>query len=66
MISLDNNLTLGYLKSMTILVQAASALGRRSAEVRIQKWGKQEFLRRMREWGKLGGAPRKLKKGESK
>ncbi len=44
---------------MTNLAQAASILGRRSAEVRIQKWGKQEFLRRMREWGKLGGKPPK-------
>jgi hypothetical protein len=44
---------------------AASLLGRRSAEVRIQKWGKQEFTRRMREWGKLGGRPKaKGKRGK--
>lgn len=37
--------------------QAASLMGRRSGEVRIQKWGKEEFIRRMRDWGKLGGRP---------
>ena len=37
---------------------AASLMGRRSAEVRAKKWGKQEFKRRMREWGKLGGRPK--------
>src|SRR5262245_620363 len=37
--------------------EAASALGKRSAEVRQQKWGKREFLKRMREYGKLGGRP---------
>jgi hypothetical protein len=36
---------------------AASLLGRQSAKARIKKWGKKEFLRRMREWGKLGGRP---------
>jgi len=43
--------------------KAASALGKRSAEVRQKKWGKKEFVKRMREWGKLGGRP---KKSESK
>jgi hypothetical protein len=38
--------------------QAASLLGRRSAQVRIKKWGREEFERRMREWGKLGGRPK--------
>ena len=33
-------------------------MGRRSAEARIKKWGKQEFKRKMREWGKLGGRPK--------
>jgi hypothetical protein len=36
---------------------AASLMGKRSAEVRARKWGKQEFKRRMREWGTLGGRP---------
>lgn len=39
--------------------KAASALGKRSAEVRQKKWGKREFLKRMREYGKLGGRPTK-------
>ena len=43
---------------MTDLNKAASLLGRKSAEVRKKKWGKQEFVRRMQEWGKLGGRPK--------
>jgi hypothetical protein len=39
--------------------KAASALGKRSVEARKKKWGKKEFLKRMREYGKLGGRPRK-------
>jgi len=39
--------------------KAASALGKRSAEVRQKKWGKKEFLKRMREYGRLGGRPKK-------
>jgi hypothetical protein len=38
--------------------KAASVLGRRSAEVRAETWGRQEFLKRMRAWGKLGGRPK--------
>jgi hypothetical protein len=38
--------------------QAASLLGKRSAKARREKWGKAEFERRMREWGKLGGRPK--------
>ena len=41
--------------------QAASMLGKRSAEARKKKWGKKEFLKRMREYGKLGGRPKKSK-----
>jgi hypothetical protein len=37
--------------------QAARLLGKRSAEVREKKLGRKEFLRRMREYGKLGGRP---------
>ncbi len=40
------------------LNEAASLMGKRSAEVRMEQWGKQEFLRRMRAWGKLGGRPK--------
>ena len=45
--------------------EAASALGKRSAEVRQKQWGKKEFLKKMREWGKLGGRPKK-ETGKSK
>ena len=38
--------------------EAASLMGRRSAETRIMQWGKREFVKRMQEWGKLGGRPR--------
>ena len=39
------------------LNEAATLLGKRSADARRKKWGKAEFKRRMREWGKLGGRP---------
>ena len=39
--------------------KAASLLGRKSAQARQKKWGKKEFVKRMREWGKLGGRPKK-------
>jgi hypothetical protein len=34
-------------------------LGRKSVEARKKKWGRKAFVRKMREWGKLGGRPRK-------
>jgi hypothetical protein len=37
---------------------AARLMGRKSVEARKKKWGKREFVRRMREWGKLGGRPK--------
>jgi hypothetical protein len=43
--------------SVTNLNKAASLLGRKSAEARKKKWGKKEFVRKMQEWGKLGGRP---------
>ena len=45
-------------KEPTDASSAASLMGNRSAEARKKKWGKQEFNRRMREWGKLGGRPK--------
>jgi hypothetical protein len=33
-------------------------MGRKSAQARQKKWGKQEFVRKMREWGRLGGRPK--------
>jgi len=44
--------------------QAASLLGKRSANARRQKWGNEAFVRKMREWGKLGGRPRKADNNE--
>jgi hypothetical protein len=42
--------------------EVMSLIGKRSAEVRQKKWGKKEFLKRMREYGKLGGRPKKAGK----
>jgi hypothetical protein len=39
--------------------EAAQELAKRSVRARREKWGEKEFVRRMREWGKLGGRPRK-------
>jgi len=38
--------------------RAASLMGCKSVEIRRKKWGKKEFIRRMQEWGKLGGRPK--------
>ena len=38
---------------------AAKELAKRSIRARREKWGEKEFVRRMREWGKLGGRPPK-------
>jgi hypothetical protein len=43
------------------IAEVMSLMGQRSAEVRRKKWGKKEFKKRMREWGKLGGRPKKSK-----
>jgi hypothetical protein len=43
---------------------AASMMGRRSAQARLEKWGRIEFSRRMREYGKLGGRPPKKSTGK--
>jgi hypothetical protein len=45
-------------KSSEDASSAASLMDRRSAAARIKKWGKLEFNRRMRSWGKLGGRPK--------
>ncbi len=47
---------------MTDVSNAASLMGRKSVEARKNKWGKKEFVRKMRAWGKLGGRPRKTAK----
>ena len=43
---------------MTNVSEAASVMGRRSAEARRKKWGQKEFMRKMRDSGRLGGRPR--------
>jgi hypothetical protein len=45
--------------------KAASLLGKASADARRKQWGEDEFNRRMKEWGQLGGRPKKVvpKKG---
>lgn len=39
--------------------EAARLLAQKSVRARREKWGDKEFVRRMREWGKLGGRPKK-------
>lgn len=41
--------------------EAASVLGKRSVRARKQQWGEAEYLRRQKEYGKLGGRPKKEK-----
>jgi len=38
--------------------EVMSLMGKRSATARQKTWGKKEFKKKMREWGKLGGRPR--------
>jgi hypothetical protein len=52
--------------SVTNVNKAASLLGRKSAEARKKKWGKKEFVRKMQEWGKLGGRPKGSGKAKQK
>ncbi len=51
-------------KERELMSNAARMLGKKSAEARKKKWGREEFRRKMREWGKLGGRPRKIKADE--
>ncbi|MGH9478504.1 MAG: hypothetical protein ACRD1A_04685 [Terriglobales bacterium] len=46
--------------------EAASLLGKCSVRARRERWGEEEFARKLREWGKLGGRPRKQPKEETK
>lgn len=46
--------------------EAASLLGKRSANARRKRWGTAEFKRRMQEWGKLGGRPKGTGKKKTK
>jgi hypothetical protein len=51
---------------MTDVSKAASLMGRKSAAIRAKKWGKKEFVRKMQEWGKLGGRPKGSAKKKTK
>jgi hypothetical protein len=51
---------------MTDVSKAASLMGKKSAQARTKKWGKKEFVRRMREWGNLGGRPKGSGKAKDK
>jgi len=51
---------------MTDVSKAASLMGCKSAKARAAKWGKKEFVRRMQEWGKLGGRPKGSGKAKDK
>ena len=42
--------------------EVMSLMGKRSADAREKAWGKKEFKKRMQEWGKLGGRPKKANK----
>src|SRR5262249_6044047 len=55
-------LTLGYNIQPMDVTEAASAMGRKSAEIRKKKWGATEFRRRLRVWGRGGreGAPGRM------
>ena len=46
--------------------RAASLMGQRSVEARTTRWGRREFVKRMREWGKLGGRPKGSGKKQTK
>jgi hypothetical protein len=45
--------------------EAARLLAQKSVRARREKWGKKEFVRRMRKWGKLGGRPAKKGKRDA-
>ena len=42
--------------------EVMSLMAQRSVEARKKAWGKREFKKRMKEWGKLGGRPKKSDK----
>lgn len=46
--------------------EAARLLAQKSVQSRRKKWGREEFAHRMREWGKLGGRPKKGKDDEKR
>jgi hypothetical protein len=46
--------------------EAARLLAQESVRARREKWGEDEFVRRMSQWGKLGGRPRKTNLSKTK
>ena len=50
----------------TKISEVMSVLAQRSVDARQKAWGKREFKKRMREWGKLGGRPKKADKKGNK
>ena len=46
--------------------EVMSLMAHRSVEARKKAWGAREFKKRMQEWGKLGGRPKKSKKSKGK
>jgi hypothetical protein len=44
---------------MGTATEAAKELAKRSVAARRLKWGNDGFRKKMQEWGKLGGRPRK-------
>jgi len=60
LLSLNIYLALGYYTVMTTKKAASAAaklMAQRSVEARREAWGEEEFRRRMKEYGKLGGRP---------
>ena len=55
---LDNNLAIGYFKSMRKASEAARELAKLSVAARRRKWGTEGFREKLQAWGKLGGRPR--------
>jgi hypothetical protein len=46
--------------------EAARLLAQESVRARREKWGEEEFVRRMIQWGKLGGRPRRINPSKTK
>jgi hypothetical protein len=63
-LSVDNNLALGYCDKVKRPSEAARELAKRSVAARRRKWGNEGFLKKMREWGRLGGRPKKGNRNE--
>ena len=47
------------MKSDAAVSKAARAMAKRSVQARKEAWGEKEFIRRLQEYGKRGGRPKK-------